>query len=129
MVIFPLFGFEPKEALIAYRLAAGPTSCKISPKSLTYYLFFFYLTYLLYLAYYTAFRADLCRVPSGFFTTLTGDKFTPALVVCPVRKGGYRSFISILIYSMSSFTTALLFTKPGTYFIRVSYHCSAYDTP
>jgi hypothetical protein len=63
IVILPLLGLEPKEALIAYRLAAGPTSWRISPKSLTYYLFFFYLTYLLYFAYYTAFKADLCKVP------------------------------------------------------------------
>ena len=53
------------------------------------YVLCFYLTSLLYLENWTAFKASLCRVPSGFFTILTGDKFTPAFVVCPWRKGGY----------------------------------------
>jgi len=37
--------------------------------------------------------ASLFKVPSGFLMTLTGERFIPVFVVCPVKKGGSLSLI------------------------------------
>jgi hypothetical protein len=71
----------------------GVTSSNSLFKSLISFLFCCYLIYLLYLAYCIAFMASLFKVPSGFLMTLTGERFIPVFVVCPVKKGGSLSLI------------------------------------
>ena len=78
-----------------YKLLLFPNVCASGSSlylSLVNYSLFALYSYSLIslrsLANYYAFNASLYSVPSGFLTTLIGDKLIPALVVWPLKNGG-----------------------------------------